>query len=137
MPPTKKFLKPLLVLSALSLFLVLPAAASATIAFVRGIGNQSVYTANDNGGGVKKVAKGADPHISPDGASLVYYAEGPAHSTEMKLAPVGGGAGKTLMTGWQEPFNRAFSPDSEFILATRGGELGKRSLVLVTVATGE
>ena len=137
MPPKKKFLKSLVIFSALAVALALPAAASANIAFVRGFATQTVYTANDNGSGVKKVAKGADPHISPDGASLVYFAEGPGHSTEMKLAPVGGGAGKTLMKGWQEPFNLAFSPDSEFILATRGGELGKRTLVLITVATGE
>ena len=137
MPPKKKFLKPLFVVSVVALALALPAAASANIAFVRGFATQTVYTANDNGSGVKKVAKGADPHISPDGASLVYFAEGPAHSTEMKLATVGGGAGKTLMKGWQEPFNLAFSPDSEFILAVRGGELGRRALVLITVATGE
>ena len=137
MPPKKKFLKPLFVVSALVLVLALPAAASANIAFVRGFASQTVFTANDNGSGVKRVARGADPHISPDGASVVYYAEGPNHRPEMKLAAVGGGAGKTLMTGWQEPFNLAFSPDSEFILATRGGELGKRNLVLITVATGE
>jgi Tol biopolymer transport system component len=136
MSPTKKFLKPLVALTALVLLLALPATASATIAFVRGFASQTVYTANDNGGGVKKVAKGADPHVSPDGASVVYYAEGPGHKPEMKIAPVGGGAGKTLMTNWQEPFNLDFSPDSEFVLATRGGELGKRKLVLVTVATG-
>jgi dipeptidyl aminopeptidase/acylaminoacyl peptidase len=137
MPPTKKFLKPLVVLSALVLFLALPAAASATIAFVRGFANQSVYTAGNDGSGVKKIAaKGADPHVSPDGGSVVYDAEGPGHKPEMKIVPAGGGAAKTLMTNWQEPFNLVFSPDSEFILATRGGELGKRKLVLITVATG-
>jgi hypothetical protein len=136
MPPKKKFLNPLLLVSVLSLFLALPTAASATMAFVRGFATQTVYTANNNGSGIKKVAKGADPHVSPDGASLVYYQEGPGHKPEMKLAPVGGGAGKTIMTNWQEPFNLAFSPDSEFILAARGGELGKRKLVLITVATG-
>ena len=136
MPPMKKFLKPLLVVSALTLFLVLPAVAAANIAFVRGFANQTVFTANDNGSGVKRVANGSSPLISPDGASLIYFHEGPGHSTEMKLAPVGGGAGKTLMVGWQESYVARWSPDSEFILAQRGGELGKRKLVLITVATG-
>ena len=136
MPPKKKFLKPLLVLSALTIFLILPAAASASIAFVRGAASQTVFTANDNGSGVKRVANGSSPLISPDGASLIYFHEGPGHSTEMKLAPVGGGAGKTLMVGWQESYVARWSPDSEFILAQRGGELGKRKLVLITVATG-
>jgi len=106
------------------------------MAFVKGFATQTVYTANDNGKGVKKVDKGSDPHVSPDGASVAYWREGPAHSTELKVAAVGGGAGETLMTNWQEPFELKWSPDSEFILAERGGELGKRRLVLVTVATG-
>lgn len=136
MLPKKKYLRPLLVLSCLTLFLALPAAASATVAFVRGAANQAVFTANDNGSGVKRVAKGGEPHLSPDGASLLYRAEGPNHRPEMKLTTVGGGAGKTLMVNWQEPFQTRWSPDSEFVLALRGGELGQRSLVLVTVATG-
>jgi Tol biopolymer transport system component len=132
----KKFLKPLLVVSALTLLLALPAVASANIAFVRGFANQTVYTANDNGSGIKKVAKGGEPHLSPDGASLIYRAEGPGHRPEMKLTTVGGGAGKTLMVNWQEPFQVKWSPNSETILALRGGELGQRNLVLITVATG-
>lgn len=136
MPPKKKFLKPLLAVSVLALFLALPAAASATIAYVKGFATQTVYTANDSGKGVKKVDKGSSPHVSPDGASVAYWHEGSGHKTELKVAAVGGGAGETLMTNWQEPFEMRWSPDSEFILAERGGELGKRKLVLVTVATG-
>jgi Tol biopolymer transport system component len=136
MPPEKKFLKPLVLVSALTLLLVLPAAASATMAFVRGTASQTVYTANDSGKGVTKVGPGANPHVSPDGASVAYWREGPGHSTELKVAAVGGGAGKTLMPAFQEPFELKWSPDSEFILAQRGGELGKRRLVLITVATG-
>jgi Tol biopolymer transport system component len=134
--PTKKLSKTLVALSVLTLFLALPAAASATMAFVRGFASQTLYTANDNGKGIHKVGKGSDPHVSPDGASVAYWHEGPGHNGELKLAPIKGGAGKTLMSGWQEPFELEFSPDSEFILAERGGELGKRKLVLITVATG-
>ncbi|HEY1853801.1 MAG TPA: hypothetical protein VGG40_04375 [Solirubrobacterales bacterium] len=136
MPPLKKCHKPLLTLSALVLFLALPAFASANIAFVRGFASQTAYTANDSGKGIKKVDAGASPHISPDGASVAYMHEGPGHKPELKVAAVGGGAGKTLMTNFQESFELKWSPNSEFILALRGGELGKRKLVLVTVATG-
>lgn len=136
MPPIKKCLKPLVVLSALALFLALPAIAAANIAFVRGFATQTVYTANDSGGQVTKIGKGGEPHLSPDGASLIYRTEGPNHRPEMKLVPVAGGAAKTLMVNWQEPFETQWSPDSEFVLALRGGELGQRNLVLITVATG-
>jgi hypothetical protein len=124
-------------LVAATLVLALPvAAASANIAFTRGTVRTFVYTANDGGKSVKKVGEGRNAFVSPDGASLVYYHEGPAHTGEMKLTTVGGGAGKTLMRSWQEPFALVWSPNSEFVLAERGGELGKRKLVLVTVATG-
>ena len=136
MPPMKKCLKPLFAVSVVVLILALPAAASATMAYVKGYSTQTVYTANDNGKGAKKVAKGSDPHVSPDGASVAYWHEGPGHKTELKVAEVGGGAGETLMTNLQEPFEMRWSPNSEFILAQRGGELGKRKLVLITVATG-
>jgi Tol biopolymer transport system component len=136
MPPIKQCLKPLFAVSVLALFLALPAAASATMAYVKGFATQTVYTANDNGKGAKKVDKGSDPHVSPDGASVAYWHEGPGHKPELKVAAVSGGAGKTVMTNLQEPFELKWSPDSEFILAQRGGELGKRKLVLITVATG-
>jgi Tol biopolymer transport system component len=132
----KKFLKPLLAVSALVLFLALPAIASATMAYVKGFSTQTIYTANNNGKGAKRVDKGSDPHVSPDGAMVAYWHEGPGHKTELKVAEVGGGAGETVMTNLQEPYEMIWSPNSEFILAQRGGELGKRKLVLVTVATG-
>lgn len=135
MPRHRKFLTGLFALS-LAAFLALPAFATANMAFVRGAATQTVFTANGNGKGIKKVGKGSDPHISPDGASVAYWHEGAGHKPELKLAPVGGGVGATLMSNWQEPFELKWSPDSEFLLAERGGELGKRKLVLVTVATG-
>ena len=134
--PNKAILKPLGALAAITLFLALPPAAEATIAFTRGPASPVVYTANDSGKGIQKVARGSAPHVSPDGASVAYFHEGPGHATELKLAPVGGGAGKTLMVAWREPTELEFSPDSELILAERGPEIGVRKLVLITVATG-
>lgn len=119
------------------LLLALPAAAQASLSFVRGQLNRVVYVANDNGSGIRKIGPGDSPHISPDGASVAYFHEGPGHAAELKLAPVSGGPGKTLMGGWRETFYLEFSPNSEQILALRGPEIGKRRLVLITVATGD
>jgi hypothetical protein len=134
--PTMPKSKLIAVFVAAAALLALPAAAQASLTFVRNQFNPSVYAANDNGSGVHRVGSGYTPHMSPDGASIAYYHEGPGHAGELKLAPVSGGAGRTLMVGWQESFYLEFSPNSEMIAALRGGELGKRKLVLITVATG-
>jgi len=126
----------LAVLVAACLLLVAPAAAQAALTFVKGQLNRSVYVAKDDGSGARKIGPGDSPHMSPDGANVAYFHEGPAHSTELKLAPVAGGPAKTLMVGWREPFYLEFSPNGEQILALRGAELGKRKLVLITIATG-
>ncbi len=133
-PPKSKLLLPLLALVAL---LALPALAEAKLTFVRGNLNTSVYVADDDGSGARKIGPGNTPHISSDGALVAYSDEGKGHKLELKLAAVAGGAPKTLMTNLQEPFYVAFSPNSELIAALRGPELGKRKLVLITVATGK
>ncbi len=134
---TSRSLRLLVALAALTLLLVLPAVAQATIGFVRGNVAGTVYVSGDNGKGVKKIGKGNYPHVSPDGASLVYNSES-GEQTAMKITAADGssGAGKTLIKNWREPFLAVWSPNSEFILAERGGEIGKRQLVLVTVASG-
>jgi hypothetical protein len=134
--PTKPKSKLLAALFAVIALLALPAAAQASLSYLKGTLARSVYVAQDNGSGAHKVGSGYSPHLSPDGASVAYFHEGPGHKAELKLAPVSGGAGKTLMVGWRETFDLAFSPNSEMIAALRGGELGQRKLVLVTVATG-
>lgn len=135
MPTPRKF-SMLAVLLAAALLLVLPVAAQASLTFVRGQFNRAVYVAKDDGSGIRKVGPGNSPHMSPDGASVAYFHEGPGHSTELKLAAVAGGSAKTLMVGWREPFYLEFSPNGEQVLALRGAELGKRKLVLITIATG-
>jgi dipeptidyl aminopeptidase/acylaminoacyl peptidase len=129
-------LKPLLALAAVTALLALPTVAQATLTFVKNPINPAVYTAGDDGSGVHKVGPGTNPHIAPDGESVAYFHEAPGHGTELKLAPVRGGATRTMMVGWRDPFYLAFSPDSTMIAALRGAELGKRKLVLIDVATG-
>jgi Tol biopolymer transport system component len=131
--PLSKTLAPFIVAA---LLLALPAAAQANIAFVRGGANSVVYTATNSGKGIHKIGGGRNPHLAPDGATLAYFHESASHKPELKLVPVDGSGGETLMTGWQEPFELEWSPNSEFILAERGPEIGKRKLVLITVATG-
>ena len=110
--PTKTILRPFLALAAVSALLALPAVAEATLTFVKNPMNPAVYTAGNDGSGVHKVGPGTNPHIAPDGESVAYFHEAPGHGTELKLAPVRGGAARTLMVGWREPFYLAFSPDS-------------------------
>lgn len=116
--------------------LVIPAAAQATLAFVRNPLKPVVFVANDDGSGAHKLDAGTSPRVSPDGQTVIYFHEGPGHAQEMKAAAPGGGASRTLMGGWQETSILAFSPDSKTVAALRGPEIGKRKLVLVDVASG-
>lgn len=129
----RKLLLPALVLAAL---LALPAAAGATLSYVKNPFNATVFVAKDDGSGARKVAAGHSPHVSPDGESVAYLHEGPKFAQELKLAPASGGPGVTLMNNFPEAFHLAWSPDSKTIAAVRGPELGKRKLVLIDVATG-
>lgn len=130
--------KPKLLLPVLALvvLLVIPAAAQATLTYVRNPLNPQVFVANDDGSGAVKVGPGRAPHVAPNGEAVVYLREGPKNAQEMKLAPVAGPT-RTLMTGWRESANFAWSPDSKTIAALRGPEIGKSNLVLIDVASGK
>jgi Tol biopolymer transport system component len=128
-----KLLLPALVIAAL---LALPAGASATLSYVKNPFKTTVFVANDDGSGARKVETGHNPHVAPNGLSVAYLHEGAKGAQELKLAPATGGPGRTLMTNLREAFYVAWSPDSKTIAALRGPELGKRKLVLVDVATG-
>jgi Tol biopolymer transport system component len=128
-----KLLLPALVIAAL---LVLPASASATLSYVKNPFNSTVFVANDDGSGARKVETGHNPRVAPNGLSVAYLHEGAKNAQELKIAPATGGPGKTLMTNLREAFYVTWSPDSKTIAALRGPELGKRKLVLIDVATG-
>ncbi|HEX6205361.1 MAG TPA: hypothetical protein VFZ29_06090 [Solirubrobacterales bacterium] len=128
-----KLLLPALVIAAL---LALPAGASATLSYVKNPFNSTVFVANDDGSGAKKVEAGHNPHVAPNGLSIAYLHEGAKNAQELKLAPATGGPGKTLMTNLREAFYLAWSPDSKTIAALRGPEIGKRKLVAIDVASG-
>jgi hypothetical protein len=117
-----------------------PAAAQATLAFVRNPFNPVVWVAADDGSGGHRLVAGSNPRVSPDGriVALLHQGKGRNAKPELILAPADGSAPPSaLLSGWREPFVFAWSPDSSTIAALRGPELGKRSLVLVDVVTGK
>jgi Tol biopolymer transport system component len=116
--------------------LALPAAAQATLAFVRNPLHPTVFTAGDDGSEAKKIGAGELPHVSPDGNWVAYLHQGAKNAQELKVAPAAGGPSRTLMVGFREAFYLEWSPDSTLLLAQRGAELGKRKLVLIDVASG-
>jgi Tol biopolymer transport system component len=135
MPSLPKF--PLLAaLVATTALLALPAAAQATLTYVKNPMQPSVFVANDNGGGAFRVGRGSNPRVSPDGDVIAYQREKSGGKRELKLAAAAGGGSKTVLTGLQDSFYVTFSPDSKLVAALRGPELGKRNLVLIDVTSG-
>src|SRR5436305_4465690 len=135
MPPVEKLSR---VLSALviAVLLALPAAAQATLTYVRNPLHPTVFTAGDDGSGAKKIEAGETPRVSPDGKWVAYLHQGAKNAQELKVASVEGGSSRTLMVGLREPFYLEWSPNAEWLAALRGPELGKRKLVLIDAATG-
>lgn len=137
--PTMKKLS--LVLSALVLaaLFVVPAAAQATLAYVKNSMHPTVFTANDDGSGARKLVPGENPHVSPDGKIVALLKQGSSLKSqpEMVLAPADGSAPPTvLVKGWRMPEVFAWSPDSKLVVAVLGPELGKQRLVLIDTETG-
>jgi Tol biopolymer transport system component len=126
----------LLVALAAVTVLALPAAAEATLVYVKNPMKPAVFAANDNGGAAFKVGPGSGPRVSPDGDVIVYQREGSGGKSELKLAAAAGGGSRTVLTDLQDSFYLTFSPDSKLIAAVRGPELGKRKLVLIDVVSG-
>jgi len=138
MPITKKL--PLL-LSALVLaaLLVVPAAAQATLAFVRNPAQPTVFVAGDNGAGARKLVAGENPHVSSDGkiVALLHRGASLKSKPEMVLAPADGSAPPSVLAkGWRLPEVFAWSPDGQLVVAVLGPELGKQRLVLIDTETG-
>jgi Tol biopolymer transport system component len=135
MPSLPKF-KLLGALVAATALLALPAAAQATLTYVKNPLKPVVFAAAADGSSPHKVGSGSNPRVSPDGKTIAYQQEGPGHSQDLMLAPAEGGASRSVLAGLRDGFNLAFSPDSNTIAALRGPELGKRKLVLVDVVSG-
>jgi dipeptidyl aminopeptidase/acylaminoacyl peptidase len=129
--------KLLVALAAVTALLALPAAAGATLTYVKNPMNPVVYAANDNGGGAFKVGSGTNPKVSPDGDVIAYSREGNGGKRGLVLGAATAGGGSTPVLGnLQDSFSVTFSPDSKLIAAVRGPEIGKGTLVLLDVTSG-
>jgi Tol biopolymer transport system component len=135
MPSLPKF-SPLAALAAVTALLALPAAAEATLVYVKNPTKPAVFAANDNGGGAFEVGPGSNPRVSPDGDVIAYRHEGSGGKRELKLAAADGGGSKTVLSNLQDSFYVTFSPDSKLVAAVRGPEIGKGKLVLLDVTSG-
>ncbi len=123
---------------ALAVLLGVPVAADATIAFVRGNAKPAVWSAKDNGSGLRRLGLGFSPHVSPDGTTVAFmsFASSPTAPPRLMLVPASGGAPRTLASGWRNPVSFAWSPDSGTVAAVLGPEIGKERLVLIDVEDG-
>jgi Tol biopolymer transport system component len=134
--PKPKLLLSILVLAAA---LILPAAAHATLAYVK-YGhyplNPSVFTAADDGLEEIRVGWGYEPKVSPNG-DLVAYVSGQHSSRRHRLKVVSAfdGARDQIFDAAKISYV-TWSPDSSQIAAVRGPRRGKEKLVLVNVANG-
>ncbi|HET6999606.1 MAG TPA: hypothetical protein VFI03_13595 [Solirubrobacterales bacterium] len=135
MPSLPKF-KCIAALAAAAALLALPAAAQATLVYVKNPMQPSVFAADDNGGGAFRVGPGTNPRVSPDGDVIAYQRELSGGKRELRLAAAAGGGSKAVLNNSQDGFHLAFSPDSKLVAALRGPELGKRKLVLIDVTSG-
>lgn len=132
----KKF-KSLVVLSALSACLAVPASSQATLVFTRNPFSPTVYVANDNGSSARKIGSGSNPRVSPDGKTVAFYRFGKGNQPpELVVTPASGGPVRKLASGWRDPFVFAWSPDSATIAVLLGPEIGKQRLTLIDVASG-
>jgi Tol biopolymer transport system component len=134
--PTLPKSKPLVALVAVTALLALPAAAQATLVYVKNPMNPAVFAANDNGGAAFRVGPGSNPKVSPDGDVIAYARESSGGKRELRLAAAQGGGSASVLSGLQDSSYVTFSPDSKLVAALRGPELGKRKLVLIDVVSG-
>ena len=141
--PTLPKLKLLPVVLALAAFLAVPAAAQATLAYTKTLASNRVYVAQDNGSGARLVGPGRNPHVSPDGETVIYERETKS-GAEMRLYSVAARKSERLLNPWAENFVFAWSTDSTQVAAVTGPLNGPDKLLVIdaettkrtTVATG-
>lgn len=130
--------RPAVLAVAATCLLAAPASAQATLVFTRNPLHTTIWVAKDDGSGARMLAKGREPHVSPDGRLVLYERAQRSHGyrSELVLAAADGkGRPRLLLPNWSEPYVFAFSPDSSAVaaLAVDGK---KRRLVTIDLATG-
>src|SRR3712207_4411648 len=108
-------------LAATVLGLAAPAAAHATLVYTKVGSKGSVWIANDDGSGARKLASNAGlPKISPDGTMVAYVANIISRRPRVVIEPAEGGEARTVIDRWG--FGAAnWSPDGKYLVAIAGG----------------
>jgi Tol biopolymer transport system component len=133
----KPRLKLIAALAAVSAFFVSPSLSQATLVFTRNPENSTVFVANDNGSGARRIGLGSNPRVSPDGQTIVFYRFGKGNQpSDLIVVPAAGGTPLKLASGWQDPFTFAWSADSTTIAVLLGPEVGEQRLTTIDLATG-
>jgi Tol biopolymer transport system component len=115
--------------------------AHATLVFNEGADTSraSVWSANDDGTNAKRIARGGlNPRISPDGRNVVFQTVYGALGSrpQLVLVPAEGGPRKVLLDPAWRADTEAWSPDSRYVAAVTGPEVGTQRLVLIDVTNG-
>ena len=81
-----------------------------------GGGPEAIYLASPTGNDPRRLARGADPVISPDGRSVVYRRDTKAVPSALLIISTGSGKPRQLPASSDEPV--VWSPDSRLVAAT-------------------
>jgi Tol biopolymer transport system component len=117
------------------------APAQATLVFNQGADTSraTVWSANDDGSGAKRIARGGlNPRISPDGTKVLFETVYGAVGTrpQLVMVPAAGGKRTVLLDPAWRADTQAWSPDSRYVAAVTGPEIGTQRLVLIDVTDG-
>jgi Tol biopolymer transport system component len=137
--PTTPNLRSIAAIAATAVLLAFPAAAHATLAFVKNPSKPAVFVAADNGSKQRRVALGSDPHVSPDGQLIAYLTppKGRLQLPHLYLATASGATPPRWLAVEMSYSNTfAWSPDSTKIAAVRVEEDGTERLTLIDVVAG-
>ncbi len=130
-------------LLAVAAALLAPAAAQATLAYVKwdsGYGNRGSYVAANDGTARRLItADGWDPSVSPDGSKVLFarnvFGRTFNYGSCLFIASAQGGKARRLakyVTDYDEMTR--WSPDGKRVLAVVGSEVGRQTLEEITVA---
>jgi dipeptidyl aminopeptidase/acylaminoacyl peptidase len=123
------------VLLVLLATLVAAPPANAAIVYSRGNVSRSVYIANDDGSGSRRLTSGESPHLSPDGQAVIYVSGATEALPELREIPAAGGDSKLLVKPYQFG-SFAWSADGRYV-AVESYRLNRTpNLVLVDRAAG-